>query len=401
MTAGGADRPLRVGVNLLWLVPGVVGGSEEYTTRLLHGLADLAPPDLDVHLFGLDELTEAHPELVGRFPLTTVSLRGRLKPLRVAAETTWLPLQARRHHLDVVLHAGGVVPLVAGARGVVLTIHDLQPLDLPQNFSRVKVAYLRAMLPRSARRADVVTTVSRTSGRRVVERLGVDPAVVRPVRYGMTSDMSGPVPEAEIDRVRARYRLGGRWLLYPVITYPHKDHATLVAAFAGIAATHPDVDLVLTGGEGPSEGAVRDAIAASGVADRIRRPGRVPRRDLDALLAGATAVPFPSQYEGFGNGALEALARGTPVVAADDTSLPEVVGPGGLFVEPGDVAGWTSALARILDDHDLRVALGAAGRAHAAAFTEDDAAHALADALRAAGGREAGAADSGSEAPAG
>jgi alpha-1,3-rhamnosyl/mannosyltransferase len=124
----------------------------------------------------------------------------------------------------------------------------------------------------------------------------------------------------------------------------------------------------------------------------------VPRDDLDALLAGATAVPFPSRYEGFGNGALEALARGTPVVAADDTSLPEVVGPGGLYVDPGDVTAWTAALALVLDDGALREELGAAGRAHAAGFTEDAAARALADALRVAAGRGSPPPDSGPEA---
>ena len=73
------ERRIRVGVNLLWLVPGVVGGSEEYVTRLLRALADLDPPDLDVQLFGLDELAVAHPDLAKRFPLRTIALRGRLK----------------------------------------------------------------------------------------------------------------------------------------------------------------------------------------------------------------------------------------------------------------------------------------------------------------------------------
>ncbi|HMJ77776.1 MAG TPA: glycosyltransferase family 1 protein [Iamia sp.] len=379
-----SERRIRVGVNLLWLVPGVVGGSEEYVTRLLRALADLDPPDLEVQLFGLDELAVAHPDLAKRFPLRTIALRGRLKALRVAAETTWLAAQVRRARLDVVWHPGGVVPPLTGGAAAVLTIHDLRPLDLPEGFSRTKVAYLRTVLPRSVRRAAVVTAPSQQVVAEIEDRFGVPADRLRAVPHGIGADLFDPVPPAEVDRVRAVYDLAGRWLLYPVITYPHKDHVTLVRAFARLAPTHPDVDLVLTGGEGPAEPEVARAIAASGVADRIRRTGRVPRADLDALLDGAVAVAFPSRYEGFGNGALEALAKGTPVVAADATSLPEVVGDGGLLVPPGDIGAWADALARVLDDDALAARLGAAGRVHAARFTDRAGAEELLFTLRSA-----------------
>ncbi|HXH58346.1 glycosyltransferase family 1 protein [Iamia sp.] len=383
-----------MGVNLLWLVPGVVGGSEEYTVRLLHGLADLGATDLEIELFALDDLRRAHPDLVARFATHTVRLRGRAKALRVVAETTWLPVAIRRRHLDLVHHPGGVVPLGRGGVPAVLTIHDLQPLDLPENFSRIKVAYLRAMLPRSARTARVITTPSRTAGERVAERLGVPVDRIHPVLHGLEPEAFAAAPAAEVDRVRAERGLARRWILYPVITYPHKNHVTLVRAFAALAATHPDVDLVLTGGEGPAEADVVAAIAACGAGGRVHRTGRVPRADLDALLAGAAAVAFPSRYEGFGTGVLEAMAAGAPVVAADATALPEVVGTAATLVAPDDVAGWASALAALLDDDGLRRRRIAAGRERATAFTNRAGARALADAYRAAADRPAGPPDS-------
>jgi alpha-1,3-rhamnosyl/mannosyltransferase len=80
--------PHRVGVNLLWLVPGVVGGSEEYTVRTLDGILDVAPPDVDLVLFALRPFIEAHPELTDRIETVTLSLTGRDKSVRVAAESS-------------------------------------------------------------------------------------------------------------------------------------------------------------------------------------------------------------------------------------------------------------------------------------------------------------------------
>ena len=98
-----------------------------------------------------------------------------------------------------------------------------------------------------------------------------------------------------------RHRLLGRpFVLYPAITYAHKNHETLVAAFARLAADHPDAKLVLTGGEGSYEPVVRAAIHAYGLADRVERTGRIPEADLDVLYRRATVMAFPSRYEGFG-----------------------------------------------------------------------------------------------------
>ena len=111
-TAGGGSRrggdegaTKQVGVNLLWLVPGVVGGSEEYTTRLLRALAEQAPPDLHLTLFALASFADAHPDLVASYPTVTAHLDGRNKAERVAAEATWLAREAGRRRIEVLHHA--------------------------------------------------------------------------------------------------------------------------------------------------------------------------------------------------------------------------------------------------------------------------------------------------------
>ncbi|MGN6696389.1 MAG: glycosyltransferase family 4 protein [Aquihabitans sp.] len=386
MTAVIATRatPRRVGVNLLWLVPGVVGGSEEYTTRLLRGLAADLPPDLHLTLFALRSFAEAHPDLVAAYPTVTARQDGRRKAERVATEATWLAREAGRRNIELLHHAGGVIPPGPGIGRIpaALTIHDLQPLVMPENFSSVKRRWLATMLPRSARRAAMVFTPSDPASASVVERLAVAAERVRTVPHGIEPPQ--PVPEAEIAAVRARYRLGEQVVLYPAITYPHKDHVTLVQAFGRLARSRPDLTLVLPGGAGPSEADVSAAIRASGAGEQIRRTGRIPWSDLAALYACATVVAVPSRFEGFGAPALEAMAAGVPVVVADATALPGGVGDAGLKCRPGDVGQLAGELARVLDQPPVHDTLAAAGRGRAVRFTWDRAAVDLATGYRAA-----------------
>jgi glycosyltransferase involved in cell wall biosynthesis len=375
---------LRVGVNLLWLVPGVVGGSEEYTTRLLRGLAQDPPADLHVTLFALSSFAEAHPDLVAAYPTVTNRLDGSRKPERVAAEATWLAREAGRRNIELLHHAGGVVPPGPAIARIpsAVTVHDLQPLVMPENFSTVKRRWLSAMIPRAARKARMVFTPSDPTSDSIVELLGVPRERVRTVPHGI--EPHTPVPPEQVADVRRRYRLGDEVILYPAITYPHKDHVTLVRAFARLAPSRPDLTLVLSGAAGPSEADVTAAIRASGVGDQVRRTGRIPWEDLSALYETATVVAVPSRFEGFGAPALEAMAAGVPVVVADATALPWVVGDAGLKVRPGDVSQLAAELARVLDQPAAHDTLAAAGRVRAAHFTWDRAAAKLADGYRAA-----------------
>jgi alpha-1,3-rhamnosyl/mannosyltransferase len=169
--------------------------------------------------------------------------------------------------------------------------------------------------------------------------------------------------------VQARYGLPRRWFVYPAFTWWHKDHALAVKAFATLAAREHDVVLVLTGGEGPAEQSVMELIDSLGLRGRVRRTGLIPRRDVLAIVRGATALVYPSRYEGFGLPVAEAMSLGTPVLAADATSLPEVVGDAGWLLPPGRIDDWSEAMARMLVDGDERQRLGEAGRARAAKFT--------------------------------
>lgn len=374
---------LRVGVNLLWLVPGVVGGTEEHTTRLLWALAGRTSDQrgFEIVLFVNGSFVESHNDLVAQFPTVVAPVDGRSKIRRVVAESTWLAGATKRERIDLMHHAGGTMPMVRSCRGIV-SIHDLQPLTFPEHFGRLKRMYLRMTIPRSARAASRVLALSDWAKADIVERLGVHPDSVLVVPPGVEPVCDGPDPAAVSD-VLERYGLvGRRYFLYPAVTYPHKNHVTLIRALAALVHSHADVCLVLTGGEGPAEAAARYEIERSELTSHVIRPGRIPESDLDVLYRNAVALTFPSVYEGFGIPVVEAMARGCPVLAADATALPEVVGDAGLLVDPRDTTAWTAAMASTLDDSALRANLVASGVARSARFRWARSATALEDVYR-------------------
>ena len=358
----------RVGVNLLWLVPGEVGGSEEYTVRLLSSLADLGSDEVEVILYVNRLFSSAHPEIVSRFTTVVAPISGSTRVLRVLVESTWLALRSRIDRCVLVHHAGGTMPAIRSVPGV-LTLHDLQPLANPERFGLVKGSYIRFIAPRSLRRAQFVVCLSRFVANDAMDRVGVPVERIRIVPCGVAD------PGAAFDSERLRELLKGfdlvdrPFIIYPAITYPHKNHTTLVAAFARIVKQNDDVRLVFTGGAGSSDSVVQSTIEAYGLDSKVIRTGRVAESDLDLLYRTATLMAFPSLYEGFGLPLLEAMSRGCPIVASDAGSLPEVAGDAAELVDPIDVAGWASALGALIDDPVRRTVLIRRGFERATQFT--------------------------------
>jgi glycosyltransferase involved in cell wall biosynthesis len=350
---------MKVGCNLLWLVPGRVGGTEMATVALLREISAHGPDDVELTLYALEAFGEMYPDVVKAFPSRLAPLTGSFRPLRVAFENTWLARQSQGE-VDIVHHMGGVLPLLRGAPGVV-TLHDLQPFDMPENFQPAKRAYLQRLIPRSVR--DAVAVIAPPEFVRQGIEVAPDRVLIAP--WGVDPTRTN----VSVAQVQARYGLPRRWFVFPSFTWNHKNHPLLLRAFAIVAAREHDVMLVLTGGQGPAEQTVVEEIERLGLRGRVRRTGLIPRRDVLAIVRGAVAMVFPSTYEGFGLPVLEGMSLGTPVVASDAAALPEVVGEGGRLVPVHDGDAWVDAMTRMLHDGEERQRLTEAGHARVAEFT--------------------------------
>ena len=352
---------MRVGVNLMWCLPGQVGGSEQYLVRQLLGLRE-SEANVEITMYGSAAFEAVHEDLVRTGTFVVAPIDGRRRWRRVLSETRWL--RSRTKDVHFVHHGGGTAPPWA-RRPYLLTIHDLQYLTFPEHFSSLKLRYLDAMVPRSARHASVITVPSEYVRQTVVERLHVSAKRVIVVPHGYeVALLKYRTPE---DVLRRELALGdGPFVVYPAITHPHKNHQLLVDLLAS-TWTDPDLRLVLLGGTGTAEDALQRAIATAGtaVSGRIVRPGRVSDADRNGLLAAAAALVFPSRYEGFGAPLIEAMALGAPVIASDATCIPDIVGNAGI-VRPPTVEAWADALDEVAR---RRTELVAAGRDRARAFT--------------------------------
>lgn len=358
----------RIGVNLLWCVPSVVGGTEEYAVRTTQSLLDRQPDGLAITLFVLRPFADEYPDFGERCSVEVAEIDGSNRARRVWAETTWLRQRAQHHKLQLLHHVGGTVPTLRPVPAI-MTLHDLQPLALPMNFSPVKRAYLRTAIPRSVARSELVVAPSAFVREQVIDRFGLLDDKVVTVSAGYDLPRLPPLDSPAVPGVvRMLITDEQPYFVYPAITHHHKDHATALRAVAGARDKGHPVRLVLTGGSGPADSEVERLIDELEIGSLVHRLGRVERHVLDLLVARAEALLFPSRFEGFGIPVLEALALGCPVIAADATAVPEVAGEAGTLVAPGDVEAWIDAIVDRTQNIPDREELARAGRRQAAQF---------------------------------
>lgn len=373
-------------MNLLWLVPGEVGGSEEYTVGLLRAYLELQTdrPEVvvpEVVLYVNRRFAREHPSLSSAFPTVVAPIEGSSRPWRVLIESTWLAWRTRRDRLDALHHGGGTMPAVRALPGLV-TLHDLQPITHPERFGLIKRLYIRTLVPRSLRAARRVVCLAAFTARDAVSVAGVDPGRIALIPSGVNPAGPAPAPERRAEVLEALGLTDRPFVLYPAITYEHKNHRTLLGAFARLRDSRPDLQLVLTGGIGPREPQVLSMISELGLEASVHRTGRIPSEDLDVLYRTAAVMAFPSAYEGFGLPLLEAMVRGCPVVASGVGGLIEVGGAAVVLVDPFDVAAWADAIGSVLDDDGYRARLIEQGLEQCGHYRWSDSALSLAELYR-------------------
>jgi glycosyltransferase involved in cell wall biosynthesis len=356
---------MRIGINALFLEHPETG-SGQYTRNLLQALAKADPtneyllispgPAPSVSEFQLPISNPQFP--TSNFQLPTSNLRENLAKLWF--EQAAFPLACRHLDLDLA-HVPYFASPLFSAMPTVVTVHDLIPLILPAYRGSPLVRLYTRLVAAAARKTEAIITVSQASEQDIVRCLHIPPERVH-VTYEAAGEAFQPVEdEDQRAAIRQKYALPERYFLYLGGFDQRKNLSTLLRAFALLVNKQQRPRLVIAGQVPARESPVfpdpRRLAKELGVEERVIFTGWVPEEDKPPLYSEATAFVFPSLYEGFGLPAAEALACGTPVIASNRSSLPEVVGEGEILVEPIDAEALAEAMEMLLVDDALRAEL--------------------------------------------
>jgi glycosyltransferase involved in cell wall biosynthesis len=379
-------RLVKIGISLLSQQDSQFTGTSRYVSELMHEMASLeGRAKLEV-LCNERAMAQAASWAAPNVTVKKASgfKLGSSRYSRVAAIASGLarsgPL-ARQFSADVeAVQYPLIIPLPRVRLPTLVNHYDLLHRDHPELFSRAELWWRSVAYDWFARRATLILTPSEHSRTKIVEHLGVNRDRVIAIPLAVDRRRFRPEPERNEDQQLARLRLPDRFLFYPASLWPHKNHRRLLAAFARLEDC--DLQLLLSGA---SLGHLRDLLVEAerlGLRERVRHLGFIAEEDLAGVYRRATALAFPSRYEGFGTPPLEAMACGCPVASSGATSLVEVCGDAALELDPENVEQMSAALDRISKDEQLRADLKRKGLKQAARFSWRRTAEAHLDAYR-------------------
>lgn len=329
------------------------------------------------HLLALAADEEFVGWATGRAGIELDGLEGRIDYRHISIPTRavykswellgWPKVDRVLGGLDVYHATNYYLGPTAKARTVV-TVHDLAFLINPDWCSPRIVGPFAGGVGKFCRRADAVMAYSESTKRDLVRLLDVDPGKIHVAPMAVDEAFVPVSREQAVARVEKHYGIEGPYFLYVSTIEPRKNVDGLIRIFERLAK-HRDHKLVIIGGVGWRAIPLLDAIKNSPVADRIIRPGFIPHLELPTFYCGADALLFPTHYEGFGLPLLEALTCSCPVIAGDNSSVPEVTGGAALTCNEEDEDTFVALVERMLDDPDTREACIEKGLAHAKHFS--------------------------------
>jgi glycosyltransferase involved in cell wall biosynthesis len=239
----------------------------------------------------------------------------------------------------------------------------------PQLHTRAKRIFFPLAIRLSARNTQAIIANSENTRQDTMRILGIPPDRIVTTQLGVDQKFRLIDDSVELERVRRKYDLPERFILYVGLVEPRKNVPLLIRAYKNLVDQGSALPLVIVGRFGWNYEAVFDQIEKLAIKERMQFTGYVPGEDLPFIYNLASLSVYPTQYEGFGFPALEAMACGVPVITSAVSSLPEIVGDSGILVPPDDEDALTKAIVTVLNNPDLHAELARKGPIRAARFT--------------------------------
>ncbi len=347
-------------------IPMAKSGVGFYVLNLLNALAKMDSDDTYyIYTKKEDQSLVAHNACFNIIPCST---NNRL--LRLGWEQIFLPRYIAQHKLDVFHSPHYTVPFRSKVP-TVATFHDMTFFTHPEVHEKSKVLFFRQMIPLAAEQANAVIAVSQSTKRDMVRLLDVPESKIHVVYEGIDSSQYRPVEQDQrMNQIKMEYNLPDQFIFFVGTLEPRKNIDGTIRAFKQVCdEIGRQYGLVVTGAKGWNYHSLFTLVQELGLEENVTFTGYVREEDLPYLFSTASVFVYPSFYEGFGIPPLEAMACGTPVVASNVSSLPEVIGDAGLLVDPTKDNEIAEAVLQILTSEDLSKKLSTAGLARAQLFS--------------------------------
>jgi glycosyltransferase involved in cell wall biosynthesis len=352
-----------VAIDTNCILPGQVGGIENYTLALIEALKQPESPAAKLLLLTRPENHDLFSRYVDDH--TKAVLIDRQSSNWVSTDQG---LAAYQHRKATVLHQQGVDLLHCPGNTInpldlklpiVLNLHDLQHRHFPQYFTEAELANREKWWVASAERADAMLAASSFVRDDLHRQLHINPCKIFVAPDAFESAFFNPPTARQLDELRQRFALAKTFFLYPAACWPHKNHARLIRAFADTGLT--EAQLILTGGG-------QESLVNQPLPPNVRLLGRVETLELVGLYHLATAMIFPSEHESWSIPIAEAMACGCPVACSDVTSLPEQIDNAGILFPPDNQLAMTEAMRTLAGNESLRKIFSERGRRRVKAF---------------------------------
>jgi glycosyltransferase involved in cell wall biosynthesis len=286
-----------------------------------------------------------------------------------------LPLRLKKFGVEIFHGPASLIPFRKENYRVVVTIHDLVAFLFPNTIPLKYGAYMRYLLRYAVRRADRIISVSAHTREDLIRILKVPPEKISVVHEAPTPLFRALDRQWAREQLQTRYGLKKKFIYHLGNIEPRKNLIVLLQAFGQVCRQiNNEYVLVLSGQPGWLTGSLQRFLARYPFKERIIFTGYVPREDLPLFMNGAEMFVFPSLYEGFGLPVLEAMHCGTPVISSNRSSIPEIVGPAALLIDPEDPSALAEMIVYLIRHPDQREKMRALGLEQAARFTWEEAA---------------------------
>jgi len=385
---------MKIAINISWMMPGQTGGMEWYVRNLIDQLAVIDADNQYLLITGHMNHASFTPPAANFKKIIYISTKNQPEAYQYRAGTAnqaQFEQILQRHHENLkdqpdVYDDFSILfqtekpdiwfcPLIFAVPPdvdipLVITIPDLQHEHFPQFFSDHDLAIRAMAYPYGARAATAIIGISDFTAQEIQTFYKPDPKRVFaiPLALDDREKLTPDVAQQSADQVRATYDLPNEFLYFPANGWIHKNHEKLIHALAILNETYP-IQLIMTGSEFDLFNRIQPLIDQYHLKDKVRHLGYVKRHEIPGLFAAATALVFPSLFEGFGLPVLEAMALGTPVACSRIGSLPDLAGDTVSYFDPTSEQDIAQTILALLKNKTLRQNRAEAGIQRAATFS--------------------------------